>query len=934
MARSRPRSGTWANIVRDEGAGSGDGLRYFRCTAEGTVAAAWMLAAGLLAPHVALGQVPPAGAAVQPANLPNPPAPPPEIRVEGSRPERPARIDPVERFDAQFVDRTDAFTADEVLTELTASLPGTQQLILVDGHETTLDITTIPAGRIDHIEVSTTGVMPDGRPRFPGNVINIVLKQKYNGANLGARRRDSLAGGGGQSQVNAFGGYTLDRLSGTLNLVYREQDALLAGERDFSRTEDYTTLGGADYRAPYGTLPVVQAVTGSLNGITDVNGDPAAIALATRTHPLTPADFIAAPPGTTSAEGLRHFNASDFLYLVAPSKSQVANGDLTYALTQTTKLHAGYTFTHSESRQQGPPPITPVGSGSVVPAAFNPFGQDVEAGLVHSSFGGVQRQTTSQRSSGFVSADGRFATTWTWSGRFDAGHRVATSGTRDLDPQLLAAALATSDPAHRFDPFADTGPGSADAALYPALTAIRRSGATSDDTRARADAQGQVSEGWIEPIVLRFGVDRSTHDSRQNIDPGASIGPQVETRIRVTSLHLNGDLDVPLFRVRQLESPAVLTLSTYATRDRQASSPSDSPPQSQEIDTFVLGSLLNVPWTLPADGRRYAHQLETRAGVGLAHSTGNADVTEEAGALWSPAEPFTFRADYSRQQASNPATLYPLTVEYDQTLIDRRRGDAVAGNVEVVSSQPEAQSPPLVTRLVLSAQWNPPGAAKLRIRLRYADIEQKGQQRVFSAQDILDNEVALAGRVVRLAPTADDLAAGLPGEIAEVDITPFNGGQRRDRTLALLAQASATLPRLGTLSFRGSAQHTLSSTNELIDGIQVVSTNEQEVPPAWSAAAQVELEHGSWGAYGSFNYSGTGTYAGLPYASFGTVDARVAYELDKPLGGWLGRTLRISAGIQNLLNRNPPFANTITGFHGGSPLGRTYELTVRAVVGD
>jgi len=239
-----------------------------------------------------------------------------------------------------------------------------------------------------------------------------------------------------------------------------------------------------------------------------------------------------------------------------------------------------------------------------------------------------------------------------------------------------------------------------------------------------------------------------------------------------------------------------------------------------------------------------------------------------------------------------------------------------------------------VTRLLFSAQWEPPTTAKVRVSLTYADVEQKGQQRTFTAQDILDNEAALVERVTRLPPTADDLASGEPGQIVQVDITPFSGGQRTDRSLALLTRFSDSLGKLGTLSFRGRVARVLSSTNEIIAGSQVVSTNDQEVPPAWTAGAQTDLQHGKWGAYGSFNYVSGGTYAGLPYASFGTVDARVAYEIEHPLHGWLGRTLRLSAGIQNLFNRNPPFANTITGFHGGSPLGRTYELTVRALVGD
>jgi hypothetical protein len=37
--------------------------------------------------------------------------------------------------------------------------------------------------------------------------------------------------------------------------------------------------------------------------------------------------------------------------------------------------------------------------------------------------------------------------------------------------------------------------------------------------------------------------------------------------------------------------------------------------------------------------------------------------------------------------------------------------------------------------------------------------------------------------------------------------------------------------------------------------------------------------------------------------------------------------------VQNVLDRDPPFANTLTGYRGGSPLGRTYEVTLRVPFG-
>ena len=131
----------------------------------------------------------------------------PEVRVQASRPEAPATLDPIELFDAEFIAQTDGFTADEVLAEVTADLPGTEQIVLIDGRETQVDISTIPAEMIDHIEVSTTGQMPDGRPPVMGNVINVILKKNYNGGTLAARQRDSIEGGATFQNLESIGRY-------------------------------------------------------------------------------------------------------------------------------------------------------------------------------------------------------------------------------------------------------------------------------------------------------------------------------------------------------------------------------------------------------------------------------------------------------------------------------------------------------------------------------------------------------------------------------------------------------------------------------------------------------------------------------------------------------------------------------------------------------
>ena len=864
---------------------------------------------------------------------------PPEIRVQGSRPEAPATLDPIELFDTDFIVRTDAFTADEVLAQVTADLPGAQQVVLIDGRETQVDISTIPAEMIERIEVSTTGVMPDGRPRVVGNVINVILKQDYNGATFGGRARDSFAGGGGLNQLNASGGRKLGKFSARINLNHRDQDALLASDRAFSREQDHTVEGGSDYRAPYGTVAVAKAVAGTLNGVTDMNGAPTAIALAPDVlpgHALTPSDFLAAPAGTLNAAGLRHFNTAEYLYLAAPSTNNAMNSDVAFEMTPSTKLAAGYSFSRTRSRQLTPPPITRVSAASLVPAAHNPFGQDVEVGLVHQGFGPVQRETSADRQSGYFSGDGSFGATWKWNGRFDVNHRTSNSETDNLDPARFAASLASTDPAERFDPFADTSAGSANAALYPGLTTERLSAGTSDDRKLRLDSRGQVSAGWIAPLILHLGVERSTNSSRQSVDSGSASVPDVSTISHLASLRATANLDIPAFKVRELELPAILTLSSYATRDEQRVTQSvamASPTSRLDFSTLTLNGFLNVPWFTPADAHAGIRELQTQLGIGTARVDGESHFTHSAGVVWSPARPLTFRADHSRQIAPTPVLLYPLSVDYNQTLIDRRRSNPLSDNVEVVSNQPNAQTPPLATRLQLSAQWTPPAFEKLRLTLTYSAIEQEGQQRTFSAQDILDNEAALAARVTRLPPTADDIALGQPGEIAQVDITPFSGGRRKDRSLGFQAQFAEAIADFGKVNVRAHAEHLLTSTNELFGGTQVVSTSDQEVPPTWKISGHADWQRGNWNAAMDYNYASGGRYAGVPYASFGTLDARFGYLIDTRFGGRFGTRLRLGAGIQNLFDRDPPFANTLSGFRGGSPLGRSFELTLRVPLG-
>lgn len=854
---------------------------------------------------------------------------PAEIRVQGSRPV-PPNVNPTETFDQDFIVRTDAFTVDEVLTKLTPTLPGTQQIVLINGRESLMDPATIPAEMIERIDVNSSGVRPDGRPRVVGTVINIILKQDYTGANFSVRQRGSFEGGGAQNQLNSWGAYTSDKLSGRFSVTRRAQDSLFASERDFSRDQNHVDQGGTDYRLQYGTPAVVQAVSGPLNGVVDGNGVPVSVALVPETPlsgSLTPGDFIAGPAGVTDAAGLRRFNTADSLYLTAPSEANSVSGEVGYAFRPELKLRAGYNFSRTNSRQSGAPPITAASGNTLVPAALNPFGQDVEIGLVHTGFGPTRRETRVDRSGGFFAGEGKFGDTWTWNAQLDMSQRTLDSETRDLDAAKFAAALQATDPAQRFDPFASVAPGSANAALYPDLVRVRASDAVSDDTRLRFNMRGRVSEGWVAPVFLGVGAERLSNDTRQHLDSAQLAQPAFDSRSRLDSTRAFATLEIPVFKVRELATPATLTTTTHATLDEQRLNG-----QQSDIDTVSVNNVLYVPWFEPGDEKPGVYQLATQIGAGLTRSEGETDDIESAGVIWSPTKPVTLRVDYSRQIMPPSLLQYSLAVDYNQTLVDRSRDDTVAADVRVVSGQPEITSPPFASLLQFAVELTPPTFQKLKVTAAYSTSEQEGQQRTFSAQDILDNESLLPGRVTRLPPTAEELAAGQPGKVTQVDITPFSIGKREDRSVSLSAKYSHATEEHGLFTLRATAQSRLSSRNE-IDGVEVVSTSDQESPPQSNIVADGDWKFGAWGVGSTFTRVGAGRYAGAPYDSFWTLDAGMAYTIDKPFGGHVMKTLRLGFGIQNLFDADPPFADTLTGFRGGSALGRMYQLSLRAPLG-
>src|SRR5262249_36758646 len=119
-------------------------------------------------------------------------------------------------------------------------------------------------------------------------------------------------------------------------------------------------------------------------------------------------------------------------------------------------------------------------------------------------------------------------------------------------------------------------------------------------------------------------------------------------------------------------------------------------------------------------------------------------------------------------------------------------------------------------------------------------------------------------------------------------------------------------------------------------GVPVVSTSDQESPPDWTFTGNMYWKRDPWRAGAIVTHTGTGSYAGRAYSPFTTLDLSASYRLrGMPLGnlGNLGKQLQVGVGIQNVFDEDPPQIDSILGFRGDSPLGRSYELTLRMPLG-
>lgn len=160
------------------------------------------------------------------------------------------------------------------------------------------DVTSIPTGALDRVEVLLDGASAIYGSDAVGGVVNILLKRQFEGAETRIRFGSVTAGGKRDVQVDQTIGKQWRSGGVMLAYEYDEEGRLASADRAFARSTDSRPLGGTDHRYIF-SLP--GNVLG-INPVTGAFGAAYAIPPGQDGRSLRPGDFTA---GQTNLQNSR-----------------------------------------------------------------------------------------------------------------------------------------------------------------------------------------------------------------------------------------------------------------------------------------------------------------------------------------------------------------------------------------------------------------------------------------------------------------------------------------------------------------------------------------------------------------------------------------------------------------------------------------------------
>jgi len=235
-----------------------------------------------------------------------------------------------------------------------------------------VDINSVPLVAVDRIEILRDGASATYGADAIAGVVNIILKDEYNGADLYTHYGITQRGDGAEYRASLTGGIASklwndeSKFSIISALDYYQLDPIKLSGRGFSSNFDHSSRGYNNFSSPSGNrLQTIDPSSGNfvlerpgLNGIG-----------------VKPSDFVQGSPNSM----IQYYNVEPYSNLISREQRIGDFTKIKFEPTNFLRFYDSFLYQHQEENTQTSPAAMMSGDGLIVPAnnPYNPYGQDI-----------------------------------------------------------------------------------------------------------------------------------------------------------------------------------------------------------------------------------------------------------------------------------------------------------------------------------------------------------------------------------------------------------------------------------------------------------------------------------------------------------------------------------------------------------------------------
>ncbi len=760
---------------------------------------------------------------------------------------------------------------------------------MYDGEESGADIGRIPLAAVERIEILPGSGSAIYGANATAGVVNIILRKEYSGTEMSASVGAATNGGAEEYRIAAYHGQSFHdgKTQLTMAFDFQKQDDLLASDRGYYNK-------ALDKVAPEDTSSYISTIVQSFyqaRGTVTAGG-----ALGIPSDPT--ARFAAVPVGS-SGVGLTtaDFNGTAAMANVGTDRVErgvLLPGRSRYNLNTTLEreifgenlgvyLNARFGYLDRGEREY----VGLLGALTMLATdARNPFGRSVQVYMEPTDLP-LSRSSSFQRTFNVVTGI--------------RGQRDLLG--RDLKWSIDGSWSQNESSADNVD-YTRLVRGAVRAGLYNPLR----------DMDAVAPISAAEAENYYSSFRRRSVAEILATNWRANGGLFQAWGGEAKFSVGAE------------LRFEYLDDQALWDYGDYASLVASGARASGFVDTSRRA--WALYSEVVVPLVGSANRRPLMHAFDVVAAVRHEQYDDFGSAAPPMFAVrYSITEDLMLRGSWSRgfqpptqSQLFTPAdAIGPLT---SILFIDRERLGLPLEPYTIIRGGNRALEPETSTSYDAGIVFTPRWLPALTFNASYFRYDKKDLVRTVSYQDAVDFPDLFPGRIARGPATVDDMAAGRPGPITEVDISYTNISRQLVDGWDFKATYDLVTEQSGTFTFFADGTYTKSFREQLRPGLDFADSVGDigfsgSVPLEWRGKAAVQWQIDSWlasltGRYID-SYVGRTNALGLDgdeISSSFEMDLQLAYSV--PSSGatsgaadWLGGT-KFTLSVLNLFDRTPP----------------------------